>query len=41
MRNPAAKNREPEFMAVILGKADFKYQTPEGIYVFPISSLTA
>ena len=38
--NPAAQNREPEFLAVLVGKTDFKYQTPEGIYVIPITSLT-
>lgn len=39
--NPAAHNQEPAFLAVIVGKADFKYQTPEGVYVVPITSLTA
>jgi predicted AAA+ superfamily ATPase len=39
--NPAAKNREPSFLAVLVGKATFSRQTPEGIYVIPITSLTA
>jgi predicted AAA+ superfamily ATPase len=39
--NPAAKNREPSFLAVLVGKATFSRQTPEGIYVVPITSLTA
>lgn len=39
--NPAAKNREPSFLAVLVGKATFCRQTPEGIYVVPITSLTA
>lgn len=39
--NPAAKNREPSFLAVLVGKATFSWQTPEGVYVVPIISLTA
>ena len=39
--NPAAKNREPSFLAVLVGKATFCRKTPEGIYVVPITSLTA
>jgi predicted AAA+ superfamily ATPase len=39
--NPLARNPEPAFTAVLLGKAEFCRQTPEGIYVFPITSLTA
>lgn len=39
--NPAAKNRTPSFLAVLVGKATFSRQTPEGIYVVPITSLTA
>jgi hypothetical protein len=38
--NPAAKNREPSFMAVLVGKATFSRQTPEGVYVIPITALT-
>ena len=37
--NPLAQNREPSFMAVLVGKADFCRKTPEGIYVIPITSL--
>ncbi|MGI6032276.1 MAG: ATP-binding protein [Coriobacteriales bacterium] len=37
--NPAARNPEPSFMAVIVGKTDLRYKTPEGICVFPITSL--
>jgi len=39
--NPAARNREPSFLAVLVGKATFCRQTPEGVYVIPITSLTA
>lgn len=38
--NPAAHNPEPSFMAVLVGKTDFQYTTPEGVRVFPITSLT-
>jgi predicted AAA+ superfamily ATPase len=38
--NPAAKSREPSFLAVLVGKATFCRQTPEGIYVIPITTLT-
>ena len=40
MSNPAARNPEPAFLAVICGKADFCRITPEGVYVFPLTSLT-
>ncbi len=38
--NPAARNREPSFLTVLVGKATYSRQTPEGIYVIPITSLT-
>ena len=41
MANPAAQNREPSFMAVLVGKASFKRVTPEGVYVVPITCLGA
>jgi hypothetical protein len=37
--NPAAKNREPSFLAVLVGKAAFSRQTPEGVYVIPLTTL--
>jgi hypothetical protein len=37
--NPAARNPTPSFMAVLVGKSDLRYRTPEGVYVFPITSL--
>ena len=39
--NPLARNPEPAFMAVLVGKTDFCRKTPEGIYVIPCTSLTA
>jgi hypothetical protein len=39
--NPAAHNRKPSCMAVLVGKATFARKTPAGIYVVPITSLTA
>ena len=41
MANPAAQNREPSFMAVLVRKASFKRVTPEGVYVVPITCLGA
>jgi predicted AAA+ superfamily ATPase len=41
MSNPMARNPEPAFLAVIIGKADFCRKTPEGVYVIPCTSLTA
>jgi hypothetical protein len=38
--NPAAKNREPSFLAVLVGKAIFSRRTLEGIYVVPLTTLT-
>lgn len=39
--NPAARNPDPSFMMALVGVADYKYQTPEGVYVVPITELTA
>ena len=37
--NPAAHNRNPTFMAVLVGKATYARKTPEGIFVVPLTSL--
>lgn len=37
--NPAARNPEPSFLAVLTGRTDFKYQTESGVYVFPLTCL--
>ncbi len=37
--NPAARNPEPSFMAVLVGKTNFKYRTEAGTYVLPITCL--
>ena len=39
--NPAARNRQPAFLAVLVGKATFARKTPAGVYVVPLTSLTA
>jgi len=39
--NPLARNPEPAFLAVVVGKAEFCRRTPEGIFVIPCTSLTA
>ena len=39
--NEAAKNPEPSFLAVLVGKAEFAMQLPSGVYVIPITSLGA
>jgi len=39
--NPLARCPEPAFMAVLVGNAEFCRKTPEGVYVFPCTSLTA
>jgi predicted AAA+ superfamily ATPase len=38
--NPLARNPEPAFMAIIVGKAEYCRKTPEGVYVIPCTSLT-
>lgn len=40
-RNPAAQNREPSFLAVLVGKATFCRVTPAGVHVVPITELGA
>lgn len=39
--NPAARNPEPSFLTVLVGKAEYAYRTPEGVYVVPITKLGA
>ena len=39
--NPLARNPEPVFLAVIVGKTEFCRRTSEGVYVIPCTSLTA
>lgn len=39
--NPAAQNREPEFLAVLVGRTSIARKTPEGVYVVPVTCLTA
>ena len=39
--NPAARNPEPSFMLVLVGKTDFAYRLPSGVCVAPLTSLGA
>lgn len=39
--NPLARNPEPSFLAILVGKTEFCRRTPEGVYVIPCTSLTA
>lgn len=40
--NPAARNKDPEFMAILVGVAPYARQRKEdGIYVVPLAALTA
>lgn len=39
--NPAARNPEPAFLAVIVGKASYAWRTPKGVYVVPVTTLGA
>lgn len=39
--NPAAKGREPSFLAVLVGKANYCRTTPEGVFVVPVTCLGA
>lgn len=40
-RNPAARNANPSFLAVLVGKASFCRRTPNGVFVVPITELGA
>ncbi|MEG1831245.1 MAG: DUF4143 domain-containing protein [Raoultibacter sp.] len=40
-KNPQAHMREPEFLAVVVGIAEYARKTPEGVYVIPITALGA
>ncbi|WP_308002740.1 DUF4143 domain-containing protein [uncultured Parolsenella sp.] len=41
LANPAAKGREPSFLAVLVGKANYCRTTPEGVFVVPVTCLGA
>lgn len=40
-RNPAARNANPSFLAVLVGKASFCRRAPNGVFVVPITELGA
>lgn len=39
--NPAARNAEPAFLAVVVGRGSLAYRRDDGVYVIPASTLTA
>ncbi len=39
--NPAARNPEPSFLLVLVGKTDFMYRMPSSVVVAPITELGA
>lgn len=39
LRNPSARTREPEFLAVLVGIGEFAYRRDDGIYVIPVGTL--
>lgn len=41
LANPAARNSEPAFLAVVVGKSTLAYRRDDGVYVLPISALGA
>lgn len=40
-RNAAAHNPEPSFLLVLVGKSDFVYRLPSGVFVAPVTALGA
>ncbi|KAB7789819.1 ATP-binding protein [Bifidobacterium leontopitheci] len=41
MRNPGARTKEPEFLAVLVGIGDFAYRREDGVLVIPLGTLGA
>ena len=39
LENPAARNREPTFLAVVVGESPFLYQRDDGVHVIPATCL--
>ena len=39
--NPAAKNAEPAFLAVVVGRGSIAYRRDDGVYVIPAAMLGA
>lgn len=39
--NPAARNPKPAFLMVLVGVGEYAYQTPNGVYVVPLTCLGA
>ena len=41
LKNPQARAKAPEFLAVLVGVGEFAYQREDGIYVIPVRALGA
>ena len=41
LKNPQARAKAPEFLAVLIGVGEFAYRREDGIYVIPIRTLGA
>jgi hypothetical protein len=41
LKNPGARTRAPEFLAVLVGIGEFAYRRDDGIYVIPVGTLGA
>ena len=41
LKNPHARTREPEFLAVIVGLGEYARKSKEGVYVIPLRTLGA
>lgn len=41
LANPAARNAEPAFLAVVVGKGTLAYTRPDGVHVIPMAALGA
>ena len=39
--NPMARNAEPAFLAVVVGRGSLAYRRNDGVHVIPVSTLTA
>ncbi|KFI88217.1 DUF4143 domain-containing protein [Bifidobacterium ruminantium] len=39
LKNPQARAKAPEFLAVLIGVGEFAYQREDGIYVIPVRAL--
>lgn len=40
LQNPRARNAEPAFLAIVVGRGDLAYRRPDGVHVIPAATLT-